>query len=163
MKTAKFTAGILIFRLTNSFPEALLVHPGGPFYSKKDAGVWSVPKGEYDPAKEDALAVAKREFNEETGNVITTDKFIPLSPVKSSSKTMYTWAVEADYEVPFISSNLFELEWPPKSGKIQSFPETDNAEYFSLKEAKEKVFPYQIPLIEELERLLEGGDSVLFT
>lgn len=151
----KYTAGIWAYRLKEDFFEILLVHPGGPFYARKDAGVWSVPKGEYNPDEEDAFEVAKREFFEETGNIITSSNFIPLEPVRSKGgKLITTWATETDFEQCYISSNLFEIEWPPKSGKIQSFPETDKAGWFSLEEARLKINASQLPVLEELEQKL---------
>lgn len=151
----KYTAGIWAYRLKEDFFEILLVHPGGPFYARKDAGVWSVPKGEYNPDEEDAFEVAKREFFEETGNIITSNNFIPLEPVRSKGgKLITTWATETDFEECYISSNLFEIEWPPKSGKIQSFPETDKAGWFSLEEARLKINASQLPVLEELEQKL---------
>ena len=149
----KQSAGILVFRNV-SFPEILLVHPGGPFYLNKDWGVWSVPKGEYHEGQ-DPLEAAKQEFYEETGNQITAKDFIALKPVKTQGgKTVHVWAVEANFERSFICSNTFELEWPPRSGKTKSFPECDKAEWFNLDEAVKKVFPYQKPLVEELKTII---------
>lgn len=151
---SKQSAGILVFRIFMGQPEALLVHPGGPFYSGKDVGVWSVPKGEFGDA-EDPLEVAKREFQEETGNKITSESFIGLNSVKSKSgKTLQVWAVEENFDNGYISSNTFELEWPPKSGKIKLFPECDNAEWFTFDKATEKIFDYQKPLIEQLQTII---------
>ncbi|HXI00160.1 MAG TPA: NUDIX domain-containing protein [Sphingobacteriaceae bacterium] len=145
----KQSAGILAFRSTG-LTEVLLVHPGGPFYKNKDLGVWSVPKGEHE-IHEDSLAVAKKEFQEETGNIISSESFIKLEPVKNKSgKTLTTWAVEADFDPCYIASNTFELEWPPKSGIIKLFPECDTAEWFTLDVAITKLYPYQQPLIEQL-------------
>ncbi len=150
----KTSAGIIAFRILNEKIEILLVHPGGPFFRNKDLGVWSIPKGEYTkPA--DPLEVAKHEFEEETGNIITGNLFMPLTLVKNkSAKVLTAWAIQENFEVSFIRSNIFELEWPPKSGKMQNFPEADKAEWFSFKEAKQKIVPYQLPLIAELETLL---------
>lgn len=131
----KQSAGILVFRIL-TFPEVLLVHPGGPFYVNRDSGVWSVPKGEYE-AGEDPLEVGKREFFEETGNKIQSGNFIELNAVKSKGgKMLYVWATEANFAKSFICSNTFELEWPPKSGKIKAFPECDKAEWFNFDEAE---------------------------
>lgn len=153
---AKKSAGLLIYRFNeNKETEVLLVHPGGPFFIKKDLGVWSIPKGEYDD-NEDAFTVAKREFEEETGNKIDEGKFIPLQPVKiKSGKQITAWAIETDFEKSFIRSNNFEMEWPPRSGKQQSFPEVDKADWFNIKTAKEKINPGQLPLLEELLRILK--------
>jgi predicted NUDIX family NTP pyrophosphohydrolase len=152
---AKQSAGILAYRIKSNQAQVLLVHPGGPFFIKKDLGVWSIPKGEIESG-EDTMQVAKREFEEETGNIITSDQFFQLPSVKSKSgKILHVWGLQADFERPFIRSNNFEMEWPPKSGKMQSFPEADKAEWFSFQEACKKVYPYQIPLIEALEKLLQ--------
>jgi len=116
--------------------------------------VWSIPKGEYSQG-EDALLAAKREFTEETGNILPEGEFKPLQPVKiKSGKVITAWATNADFIQPFISSNFFEMEWPPKSGKKQSFPETDKAEWFTLKEAKLKINSGQMNLIEQFELIV---------
>ena len=141
---------MLLYRFCDSELQVLLVHPGGPFFVKKDAGVWSIPKGEYEEG-EDPLAVAKREFQEETGNVIMSDNFIELAPVKTrNGKIIKVWAATAYFDQPFISSNLFSMEWPPKSGRQQEFYETDNAAYFTIDEAKGKINPGQLPFLDEL-------------
>lgn len=150
----KRSAGILAYRLQQQILQVLLVHPGGPFYQKKDEGVWSIPKGEYDES-EDPLLVAKREFEEETGNIIRQEKFIELTPVQlRSGKIISAWAVEADFGQSFIRSNTFEMEWPPKSGKMQNFPEVDKAEWFTISQAEIKMHPAQVLFIKELEKLL---------
>lgn len=126
----KKSAGILLYRINSSKLEVLLVHPGGPYWAKKDAGVWSVPKGEFEEV-EDPLEAAKREMKEETGIKIKGN-FIELTPVKlKSGKMIYAWAVCGDCEAENITSNTFELEWPPKSGKREIFPEVDKAEWFT--------------------------------
>jgi len=146
----KRSAGLLVYRFHQQQVQVLLVHPGGPFYVKKDAGVWSIPKGEYEE-HEDALTVAKREFEEETGNFITADEFLNLGEVKlKSGKIISAWAAEADFEQCFISSNMFEIEFPPKSGKMQSFPEVDKAEWFSVDEAEKKIHPVQLTFVQRL-------------
>jgi predicted NUDIX family NTP pyrophosphohydrolase len=152
----KRSAGLLVYRLNEEGDiEVLLIHPGGPFFAKKDEGVWSIPKGEYEEG-EDPLTVALREFNEETGNSITAETFIELPNVKlSSGKIISSWAVEQNFDQPFISSNLFEMEWPPRSGKKQSFPETDKAEWFDIPSALRKIFPSQQLLIETLKEKLK--------
>jgi len=133
--------------------QVFLVHPGGPFFKNKDLGAWSIPKGEF-PEDEDPLLAAKREFLEETGQPIDGN-FIKLKPVTlKSGKTVHAWAVEGDIDHETIFSNLFEMEWPPKSGKKQSFPEIDRAAWFVIGEAKEKVNPAQAALIDELDLLL---------
>lgn len=145
----KQSAGILLYRRTNGATEFFLVHPGGPFFAKKDAGAWSIPKGEFDET-EMPLEAAKREFHEETGKEIDGE-FIALSPVKQKSgKTVFAFAVEGDIDPAKIISNTFEIEWPPKSGKMKTFPEVDKAAWFSAEEAKEKINPAQGGLINEL-------------
>ena len=146
---SKKSAGILLFRLVNKKPELFLVHPGGPFWAKKDEGAWSIPKGEFDDS-EDALEAAKREFSEETG-VNIEGEFIVLSPAKQKSgKTVYAWAVEGDIDPSKIKSNHFEMEWPPRSGKMKSFPEIDKAGWFDVKEALQKINSGQASLIREI-------------
>ena len=150
------SAGLLAFRRFKK-TKILLVHPGGPFYKNKDDGVWSIPKGEY-TEEEKPLDVAKREFFEETGNIITSTSFIKLPDVKTKGgKLITSWAVECNEELSFICSNMFEIEWPPKSGKKAFFPEVDKAEWFSLDEARKKINSSQIKLIDELESMLQQG------
>ncbi|MGY4537247.1 putative NUDIX family NTP pyrophosphohydrolase [Mucilaginibacter sp. UYNi724] len=149
----KQSAGILLYRLTDGVLQVFLVHPGGPYFRKKDDGAWSVPKGEFTD-DEEPLAAAKREFEEEAGKPITGN-FIKLQPVKQKSgKVVHAWAVEGDIDHTNITSNTFEIEWPPKSGKRASFPEIDRAGWFTIDEAKVKMIPGQIGLIEELEELV---------
>ena len=144
----KRSAGLLLFRTTNGFVEVFLVHPGGPFFVKKDLGVWSIPKGEFDA--EEPFAAARREFEEETGFAIAGD-FIELPVIKQKGgKLVYAWAVEADIDASAIESNTFEMEWPPKSGKVQEFPEVDRAEWFDVETAKQKINPAQAELIESM-------------
>ncbi len=151
---AKCSAGILAYRMHHQQLQVLLVHPGGPFYLKKDAGVWSIPKGEYGVG-EDPLTVAKREFREETGNEISTTQFLTLGEVKlKSGKVIIAWGIQADFDQCFISSNTFEMEWPPKSGKMQSFPEVDKAEWFSIEEAEVKIHTAQLPLLVRMQELI---------
>jgi len=122
--------------------EVLLVHPGGPFWAKKDLGAWSIPKGEYSETEE-AFAVAVREFEEETGLRPQGD-FQPLGElVQPGRKIVMVWAVEGDFDLATLKSNVFELEWPPKSGRKASFPEVDRAEWFSLDEAEKRILPGQ--------------------
>ncbi len=130
------------------------MHPGGPFYKNKDDGTWSIPKGEF-LDDEDALVAAKREFFEETGQPINNNTPIALTPVKlKSGKTVHAWAIDGDIDHQTIVSNLFEMEWPPKSGKMASFAEVDRAAWFEPAVAKAKVNPAQIALIDELEAIL---------
>lgn len=152
---AKRSAGILAFRVHQQQLQVLLVHPGGPFYTNKDEGSWSIPKGEYDEG-EDALTVAKKEFTEETGNTITdaSPSFLLPAVKLKSGKVITAWAIETNFEHPFKSSNSFEIEWPPRSGKRQAFPEVDRAEWLSIPEAGRKIHPAQLPLLTELERLV---------
>jgi predicted NUDIX family NTP pyrophosphohydrolase len=153
----KRSAGILAYRFQQDQLQVLLVHPGGPFYTKKDEGAWSIPKGEYEET-EDALTVARREFEEETGNTIIGTKFLELAPVKlKSGKIITAWAIAADFDQCFIRSNIFEMEWPPKSGKMQSFPEVDKAEWINIIQARNKIHPAQLPLLEQLEQLLASS------
>jgi predicted NUDIX family NTP pyrophosphohydrolase len=144
----KRSAGILLYRKINSQLQVFLVHPGGPFFKNKDAGAWSIPKGEFSD-DEDPLVAAKREFREETGQVIDGN-FIQLKPVTlKSGKIVHAWAVESDIDHETIFSNLFEIEWPPKSGKKQSFPEIDRAGWFEVEEARLKINARQLGLIED--------------
>jgi len=150
----KQSAGILLYRKVDSEIEFFLVHPGGPFFKNKDDGTWSIPKGEFTD-DEDALTAAKREFEEETGSAID-GKFIPLTPVKlKSGKTVRAWAVEGDIDPTQITSNTFTIEWPPKSGKMQAFPEIDRAGWFGYNEAIAKINNAQAALVIELHNVLD--------
>lgn len=143
------SAGILLYRKINNQLQVFLVHPGGPFFKNKDLGTWSIPKGEFSDGEEPLIA-AKREFEEETGQAVDGN-FIPLNPVKlKSGKRVYAWAVKGDINHETIFSNLFEIEWPPRSGKKQSFPEIDRAGWFEAGEAKLKINIAQAAFIEEL-------------
>lgn len=146
------SAGILLYRKVSGQLQVFLVHPGGPFFKNKDLGAWSIPKGEF-LDDEEPLIAAKREFEEETGQPVDGN-FIALNPVKlKSGKKVYAWALEGDIDHETIFSNLFEMEWPPKSGKRQSFPEIDRAGWFEIKEAKLKINVAQAAFIEELSCL----------
>jgi predicted NUDIX family NTP pyrophosphohydrolase len=146
---AKQSAGILLYRKNGEQLQIFLVHPGGPFFAKKDLGVWSIPKGEF-LDDEEPLTAARREFTEETGQPID-GRFIPLTPVTlKSGKRVYAWAVESDIDATAISSNLFEMEWPPKSGKIQSFAEIDRAAWFDVETALIKINTAQANFIRQL-------------
>lgn len=151
----KLSAGLLVYCIKASDDlQVLLVHPGGPFFSKKDAGFWSIPKGEY-LTGEEPLEVALREFTEETGNIIEGNNFIPLTPIKiKSGKVITAWAIEQYFETCFKHSNLFSMEWPPKSGKIKEFPEVDDAQWFTMEEAALKINAGQLPLLNELQSIL---------
>jgi len=145
----KHSAGILLYRQVNSQLQVFLVHPGGPFYKNKDEGSWSIPKGEF-LDDEEPLTAAKREFMEETGQAVDGD-FLPLDPVQlKSGKIVHAWAVEGDIDHETIFSNMFEMEWPLKSGKMKSFPEVDRAAWFAPAIAKQKINPAQATLIDEL-------------
>ncbi len=128
----KLSAGIVLYRQRGAELEVFLVHPGGPFWLKKDLGAWSIPKGEYEK-DEDAFAAALREFEEETGSVCPKGEARSLDTVKlSSGKVISAWAIEGECDASAIRSNMFSMEWPPKSGKMQEFPEVDRAEWFAL-------------------------------
>lgn len=151
-RAANISAGLLVFRRRNG-PEVLLAHPGGPFWARKDEGAWSIPKGLVESGT-DLLATAQREFTEETNFSLAriSGTFIPLAPVKQKGgKIVHAFAVEADIDLSSFASNSFEIEWPPKSGRRQSFPEVDRVAYFPLPAAKIKIFAYQLPLLRELE------------
>ena len=150
----KLSAGIVLYRWLdgskNKRLEVLLVHPGGPFWKNKDAGSWSIPKGEYEPA-EDALNAARREFAEETSLTLPEGDFKPLGELRQpSGKVITAWAHEGDFPAEDLRSNLFSMEWPPKSGKMQEFPEVDRAAWFGLDEAREKLIPGQCGFLDRL-------------
>jgi predicted NUDIX family NTP pyrophosphohydrolase len=146
----KLSAGIVLFRKREAGIEVLIVHPGGPFWAKQDDGAWSIPKGEYLEG-EDPLAVAKREFTEETGSELS-GPFVELSPAKQpGGKVIRAWAVEGDLDAATIRSNSFSLEWPPKSGHVQSFPEVDRALWCNPTLARQKLLPGQRVFLDELE------------
>ena len=149
----KKSAGLLMYRRRHGGLEVFLVHPGGPFWQKKDVGAWSIPKGEY-TTDEDPLEVAKREFQEETG-FKATGKFVPLTSRKQpSGKIITAWAFEGDCNASAIRSNTFSMEWPPHSGKQEEFPEVDRAGWFSIPDAKEKIIKGQSSFIDELTQIL---------
>jgi predicted NUDIX family NTP pyrophosphohydrolase len=145
----KRSAGILMYRRAGAGVEVLLVHPGGPFWARKDLGAWSIPKGEYAEGEE-PLAVAMRELEEETGARPSGD-FLPLGEIVQPGRKIVTaWAVESDFDVGALKSNLFEMEWPPKSGRRASFPEVDRAEWFSIEDARKKILPGQSAFLDRL-------------
>ena len=149
----KTSAGILLYKKKDNELRVFLVHPGGPFFVKRDEGAWSVPKGELDEGEE-PLATARREFEEETG-CRPEGTFVPLSPVtQKSGKIVLAWAVEGDCAAGTITSNTFPLEWPPKSGRMREFPEVDRAGWFTADEAKKKINPAQAALVDELVKTL---------
>jgi len=154
----KNSAGILMYRRRQGIVEVLLAHMGGPYWAKKDLGAWSIPKGEYSPG-EDPLAAGRREFEEETG-VSVSGEFTALIPIKQSGgKIVHIWAIEGDCDASSIRSNTFLMEWPPRSGRQQAFPEIDRAEWFTLDIAKDKVTKGQRGFIEQLGRLLQQKDK----
>ncbi|HEY5997892.1 MAG TPA: NUDIX domain-containing protein [bacterium] len=153
--STKRSAGILMYRRAGGALEVFLAHPGGPFWEGKDDGAWSIPKGEYEEGEE-ALAAARREFQEETGFPVD-GAFIPLSPVRQpSGKLVSAWAVEGDCDPSLLTSNTFTMEWPPRSGRQAEFPEVDRGAWFGVAEARRKIMKGQLPLLEELCRLLGG-------
>jgi predicted NUDIX family NTP pyrophosphohydrolase len=146
------SAGILMYRDGPSGREFLLVHPGGPFWVKKDEGVWSIPKGEFTDG-EDPLDAARREFEEELGTAVVGD-FMQLTPIKQKSgKVVHAWAVRGDFDVASVKSNLFSMEWPPKSGRQQEFPEVDRAEWFDLETARKKILAAQVELVDQVSKI----------
>jgi len=154
----KVSAGLLPFRRRDGRIEVMLVHPGGPFFARREIGVWSIAKGEIDPG-EDALAAAVREFREETG-------FEPHGPYLSlgsarqhAGKIVQAWAFEGDYDLSKLKSNTFAIKWPPGSGRMVEFPEVDRAAWFEPNEARRRIVPGQRPLLEALERILTGRDG----
>ena len=143
------SAGILLFRRAASGIEVLLVHPGGPFWAKKDAGAWSIPKGEFG-GDETAEAAARREFQEELG-IALDDELLPLGEIRQKAgKVVIAFAAEGDLDVAAVRSNSFLMEWPPRSGRMQSFPEIDRAAWFDLDVARDRINPAQAPLLERL-------------
>ena len=146
-------AGILLYRRAPEGLEVFIAHMGGPFWSRKDAHAWSIPKGEVAPP-EDAFAAAKREFREEIGVDAPDVDYVPLGDVRySSGKVVTVFAAESDLEVAEVVSNTFEMEWPPRSGKVQSFPEVDDARWVPLADARVKLVAGQLPALDALERL----------
>jgi predicted NUDIX family NTP pyrophosphohydrolase len=146
----KRSAGLLLFKREAGELRVLLVHPGGPFWQKRDHGSWSIPKGEY-AEDEDPRAVALREFEEETGVAVASGNFIPLGDVRQAGgKVVTAWALEGEIDPETIVSNTFEMIWPPKSGRRKTFPEIDRAGWFTLAEAGEKILDGQRPFLERL-------------
>jgi predicted NUDIX family NTP pyrophosphohydrolase len=156
---AKRSAGLLMFRGRGIELRLMLVHPGGPFWARKDDGAWSIPKGEYDEG-EDPLLVARREFEEELGSPAPPGEVIDLGElVQPSRKLITAFAVAGDFDTSRLRSNLFEVEWPPRSGRMQSFPEVDRAEWFAPDAAKVKILPGQWPFIDRLLEHLGASPS----
>lgn len=152
----KVSAGLVMYRLRDGELEFLLAHPGGPFWQNRDAGAWTIPKGEIREG-EDPLAAAQREFEEEIG-VRPEGEFVALTPIRQKGgKLVHAWAFAGDCDPARIRSNTFQMEWPPNSGKFQECPEVDRAAFFRLREAKVKINPAQAALLEELRRKLGGS------
>lgn len=148
----KKSGGILLYRFVKDALEVMLVHPGGPFWAKKDDGAWTIPKGEFNDG-ESAFSAAIREFEEELGSKINLKEYIELTPVKSkSNKIVFAFAAEKDFDVTSIKSNTCLIDWPPRSGKKLEIPEIDKAKWFDIKLARQKITNYQLPLIKELEK-----------
>ena len=153
-RKAEISAGLLVYRRADAL-EVLLAHPGGPFWARKDAGAWTIPKGLVDPGEE-MLAAATREFAEETG-FAARGPYTPLEAVKQKSgKTVHAFACAGDFDPEKLTSNTFEAEWPPKSGRRKAFPEIDRVAWFTLDAAREKILTYQLPFLDQLEATLAG-------
>lgn len=151
----KLSAGLLVYRLTGKQPEVLLAHPGGPFWAKKDMGAWTVPKGEYE-TYEDPLAAAKREFEEEIGQPAPNGEMVALGEFKrKDGKIITAWAVQGNLDVSQVKSNTFNMEWPPRSGRKQEFPEIDRAEWVSISQAPQKLNTGQAVFITRLAEHLK--------
>jgi len=158
-RRTQISAGILAFRRRPEF-EVLLAHPGGPFWAKKDAGAWTIPKGLVEP-NDELIAAARREFTEET-NLVAEGDMIALTPVaQKSGKLVHAFVLEADFDLSQFASNTFTVEWPPKSGRRESFPEVDRIAYFSLPLAQRKIIAYQRPLLVELETRMGADPSIV--
>jgi len=154
--TRAASAGILLYRIRAGTLEVFLVHPGGPYWQKKDAGVWSIPKGELEEGA-DALATAQREFLEETGSKVTGE-FVPLLPLKQpSGKLVHAWAANGDVDASSIASNTFRMEWPPRSGRQQEFPEIDRGAWFTIPAAREKMLSSQRGFLDQLEQQIDAA------
>jgi predicted NUDIX family NTP pyrophosphohydrolase len=151
------SAGILLWRRGGGGVEVLLGHMGGPFWARRDDGAWSFPKGEYGPGEE-PVAVARREFEEETGSPAPSD-LVPLGQLRvTSGKVLALWTAEGDLDASAAVSNTFELEWPPRSGRVQAFPEVDRSAWFGLEEARAKLVTGQVPFLDRLLELLAGRE-----
>ena len=150
----KLSAGVLLYRTGRGVVEVLIAHPGGPFWARKDEGAWSIPKGEYE-VDEDPAVAARREFLEELGSPAPEGELIDLGEVRQKSgKLVRAWALAGDFDTSTVHSNTFPLEWPPRSGRVREVPEVDRAEWFTLEQARERINPGQIPLLERLERAM---------
>jgi predicted NUDIX family NTP pyrophosphohydrolase len=154
----KRSAGLLLYRMRSGQVEVLLVHPGGPFFMKKDFGSWSIPKGEYADG-EDPQAVSRREFEEETGVRPSGDPFLLEEVRQAGGKVVTAFALEGDLDPEAIRSNTFEMEWPPRSGRLQSFPEVDRAAWFTTDEARSKILAGQAPLLDRLREAMGRAET----
>jgi predicted NUDIX family NTP pyrophosphohydrolase len=156
----KTSAGILLYKITEEGLQVLLVHPGGPIFTTRDLGWWSIPKGEYHDG-EDPAAAAIRELREETGAVVDAHDLTPLGTVRQrGGKVVAAWCAEADFDVSTLVSNTFDLEWPPKSGRFQETPEVDRAEWFAPVEARAKLNPAQAEFVDRLEAMLAEKNRI---
>ncbi len=148
------SAGLLLYRHGAQGVEVLLVHPGGPYFARRDLGAWTIPKGKIDEGEE-PLQAAQREFREETGTS-ADGTFLPLNPVRQASgKIVYAWAVQGDCDTGILRSNTFDMEWPPHSGRSCTFPEIDRGEWFSLSEARQRINKAQSSFLDQLEKILQ--------
>lgn len=155
--SSRVSAGILLYRVRAGRLEVLLGHPGGPWARAKDAGHWSIPKGEVDDEREDLLEVARREFAEETGHPVAPRALVALGETRQKGgKLVHAWAVEGDLDPASAASNTFEMEWPPGSGRREAFPEIDRVEWFSAAEARRRIKEAQVVFIDRLEAVLRG-------
>lgn len=156
----KYSAGVLLFRRTPE-TEVLLGHMGGPLWARKDQGAWSIPKGEYDPGSEEPEAAARREFREELGLGVPDGSWIPLGEVRygsgSRTKELTVWAVEADLDPALVVPGTFEMQWPPRSGRMQEFPEVDRVEWLDMDTARDKLVVGQRPYLDRLAEYLAAG------
>lgn len=151
------SAGLLLYRFRDDALQVLLVHPGGPFWIRRDAGAWTVPKGEYEPTEE-PLAAALREFEEELGCRPDACEWIELAPIRQrGGKLVTAFAGQADFDASRLVSNTFSMEWPPRSGQMREFPEVDRAQWYAIAEARQKILASQVPLLDELERRATPG------
>ncbi len=150
------SAGILLYKLENGDLKVLIAHPGGPFFAKKDESIWSIPKGLYED-DEKPLDAAKREYEEEIGIPLPGGPFIDIGEIERKDKIIKAWAVEGDVDERAVHSNTFEMEWPPRSGKKQEFPEIDRAQWFDIQTAAKKLQPTQVPFLERLAEHLKIG------
>ncbi|EKF21551.1 NUDIX domain protein [Mycolicibacterium hassiacum DSM 44199] len=154
----KLSAGLLLYRIADGGVEVLIGHPGGPFFARRDEGVWSIPKGEYEPG-EDPWAVARREFEEEVGKPAPDGPRIELTPVRQASRKIVTaYAVQGDLDLTGTRSNTFTMEWPKGSGQVREFPEIDRVAWFPVDVARSKLLRYQVPLLDELAVRLAAAE-----